>query len=59
MTACLELLDVALARRELLPQGSGVLRSMTQANCLIVLPDAQGDVAAGDWVEVMLFEGLV
>ncbi len=41
------------------PQGSGVLRSMTQANCLIVLPDAQGDVAAGDWVEVMLFEGLV
>ena len=41
------------------PQGSGVLRSMTQANCLIVLPDAQGDVAPGDWVEVMLFEGLV
>jgi molybdopterin molybdotransferase len=35
------------------PQGSGILTSMTQANCLIVVPEDQGDVSAGDlvWVE--------
>jgi molybdopterin molybdotransferase len=40
-------------------QGSGILRSMTEANCIVVLPDEQGNVAAGDVVEVLLFEGLV
>ncbi|MES2741930.1 MAG: gephyrin-like molybdotransferase Glp [Pseudomonadota bacterium] len=40
-------------------QGSGILRSMADANCMLVLPDTQGDVAAGDLVEVLLFEGLV
>ena len=40
-------------------QGSGVLSSMVQANGLIVLHHAQGNVAAGDEVEVMLFEGAV
>ncbi|TWI64555.1 molybdopterin molybdotransferase [Pseudoduganella lurida] len=40
-------------------QGSGILRSMTKANCIVVLPDEQGNVAAGDTVEVLLFEGLV
>ena len=40
-------------------QGSGVLSSMVQAHGLIVLPHAQGDVAAGDAVDVMLFDGVV
>ncbi|ALD91087.1 molybdopterin molybdotransferase MoeA [Cupriavidus gilardii] len=40
-------------------QGSGVLRSMSEANCFIVLAHEQGGVAAGDPVEVMLFEGLL
>jgi molybdopterin molybdotransferase len=38
-------------------QGSGVLSSMVQANGLIVLHHGQGHVAAGDAVDVMLFEG--
>ncbi len=40
-------------------QGSGVLSSMVQANGLIVLHHAQGNVAAGDEVDVMIFEGVV
>ena len=40
-------------------QGSGVLRSMSEANCFIVLGHEQGMVAAGDEVEVMLFDGLM
>ena len=40
-------------------QGSGILRSMSEANGLIVLGDAQGDVSAGDWVDVLPFDGLV
>ncbi|MFL6664429.1 MAG: molybdopterin molybdotransferase MoeA [Rhizobacter sp.] len=40
-------------------QGSGILRSMSQANCLVVLGHEQGDVAAGGAVEVLPFEGLV
>ena len=39
-------------------QGSGILRSMSEANCMIVLPHAQGNVNAGDPVDVVLFEGL-
>jgi molybdopterin molybdotransferase len=39
-------------------QGSGVLRSMAQANCFIVLEHERGAVAAGDPVSVQLFEGL-
>ena len=38
-------------------QGSGVLNSMVQANGLIVLKHAQGDVAVGDTVDVMMFDG--
>ena len=38
-------------------QGSGVLSSMVQANGLIVLGHAQGDVLPGDWVDVMMFDG--
>ncbi|WP_299791824.1 gephyrin-like molybdotransferase Glp [Ramlibacter sp.] len=40
-------------------QGSGVLSSMVQANGLIVLHHAQGHVAAGDAVDVMMFEGAI
>jgi molybdopterin molybdotransferase len=38
-------------------QGSGVLSSMAQANGLIVLGHAQGNVAVGDAVDVMMFDG--
>lgn len=40
-------------------QGSGVLRSMSEANCFIVLDEERGDVAPGDTVDVQLFDGLV
>ncbi len=40
-------------------QGSGVLRSMSEANCFIVLEHARGKVEAGELVSVQLFEGLV
>ena len=40
-------------------QGSGVLSSMVQANGLIVLHHAQGEVKAGDAVDVMMFEGAI
>ena len=40
-------------------QGSGVLSSMVQANGLVVLHHAQGSVAAGDEVDVMMFEGVI
>ena len=38
-------------------QGSGVLSSMVQANGLVVLHHGQAGVAAGDEVDVMMFEG--
>jgi len=40
-------------------QGSGILRSMSEANCMVVLHDEQGNVAAGDMVDVLMFEGLL
>jgi molybdopterin molybdotransferase len=40
-------------------QGSGVLSSMVQANGLIVLHHAQANVAVGDEVDVMMFEGAI
>ncbi|MGE5338894.1 MAG: gephyrin-like molybdotransferase Glp [Gemmatimonadota bacterium] len=40
-------------------QGAGILRSMSEANCLVVLNHEQGSVAAGEPVDVWLFEGLV
>ena len=36
-------------------QGSGILRSMSLANCLIVLDEVRGDVAAGESVPVQPF----
>ena len=40
-------------------QGAGILRSMSEANALVVLGHAQGSVAAGEPVDVWLFDGLV
>jgi molybdopterin molybdotransferase len=40
-------------------QGSGILRSMSEANCFIVLPETTGNLAAGDAVEVQPFDGLI
>ncbi len=40
-------------------QGSGVLRSMAEANGLMVLHHAQGSVAVGDEVDVMMFDGVI
>jgi molybdopterin molybdotransferase len=41
------------------PQGSGILRSMSLANCFIVLPEDWGDVEPGTEVEVEPFAGLM
>ena len=40
-------------------QGSGILRSMSQANGLVVLHHEQGDVQAGELVDVLPFDGLI
>lgn len=40
-------------------QGSGILRSMCDADCIIVLDHDSGSVAAGEPVRVAAFEGLL
>ena len=40
-------------------QGSGILSSMSQANCFIILPTDQGNVPAGSEVDIQLLEGLI
>ena len=40
-------------------QGSGVLSSMANANGLIVLHHTQGNVEAGDAVDVLMFDGVI
>jgi molybdopterin molybdotransferase len=40
-------------------QGSGVLRSMSEANCFIVLEHERGNIEKGDLVSVQLMEGLL
>jgi molybdopterin molybdotransferase len=40
-------------------QGSGILRSMSEANGLVVLAHEQGEVEAGGLVDVLPFDGLV
>jgi len=40
-------------------QGSGVLRSMSEANCVVVLHHDQGSVEAGDEVDCVAFDGLL
>ncbi len=45
----------ALTVRTTGAQGSGILSSMSQANCFIILPMHQGNVEAGSTVDVQLF----
>ena len=40
-------------------QGSGVLRSMAEANGLMVLHHAQGNIAVGDEIDVLMFDGAI
>jgi molybdopterin molybdotransferase len=40
-------------------QGSGILRSMSEANCFIILPTDQGNVTPGTLVDVQVMEGVV
>ncbi len=40
-------------------QGSGILSSMSRANCFIFLPDEDDQIAAGSEVTVLPFSGLV
>lgn len=39
-------------------QGSGILRSMSAANCLVVLAHERASVAVDEWVEALPFQGL-
>ncbi|WP_162041635.1 gephyrin-like molybdotransferase Glp [Undibacterium sp. YM2] len=40
-------------------QGSGILRSMSEANCMIILHHEQGNIAAGEKLSVLPFAGLI
>ena len=40
-------------------QGSGVLSSMSSANCFIVLPETGPSISVGDLVDVQPFDGLI
>ncbi|HID48876.1 MAG TPA: molybdopterin molybdenumtransferase MoeA, partial [Chromatiales bacterium] len=40
-------------------QGSGILTSMSQANCFILLPEERGDINIGDTVLVQPFDAFV
>jgi len=40
-------------------QGSGILRSMSEANCFIILSTEQGNVSAGMLVDVQVMDGIV
>ena len=51
--------DGSLAVRPTGEQGSGILKSMSDANCFIILGDKVGNVEPGTAVEVQLLEGIV
>ena len=51
--------DGTLAVKPTGEQGSGILKSMSDANCFIILGDDTGNVEAGTSVEVQLLEGIV
>lgn len=40
-------------------QSSGALSTMSEANCFIVLAHGQGDIATGEAVDIMPFDGLI
>lgn len=50
--------DGTMSVRSFGSQGSGVLRSMAEANCVVVLHHEQGPVEIGDPVDCIAFEGL-
>jgi molybdopterin molybdotransferase len=51
--------DGSLTVRPTGEQGSGILKSMSDANCFIILGDRTGNVEPGAMVEVQLLEGIV
>ena len=51
--------DGSLQVRTTGSQGSGVLSSMAEANGLIMLHHDQGNVAVGDLLDVMMFDGAI
>ena len=51
--------DGSLAVRGTGDQGSGILSSVSRANCFIILPDELGNLEAGTLVDVQPFEGLM
>jgi len=50
--------DGTLSVRPTGEQGSGILKSMSDANCFIILGDDVGNVPAGTMVDVQLLEGM-
>jgi molybdopterin molybdotransferase len=40
------------------PQGSGILSSMSQANCIVVLGHGQQTVQPGDWVNILPMDSI-
>ncbi|MGE5157163.1 MAG: molybdopterin molybdenumtransferase MoeA, partial [Gemmatimonas sp.] len=57
--AILENQDGKLVVRSTGMQGSGILRSMSRANCFVVLPEEAETVEPGALVEIQPFFGLV
>ena len=51
--------DGSLEVRPTGEQGSGILKSMSDANCFMILGDSTGNVEPGTVVEVQLMEGVV
>lgn len=51
--------DGTMSVRSVGSQGSGVLRSMSESNCIVVLHHHQESVAVGDEVDCVAFEGLI
>ncbi|MCC5808968.1 MAG: molybdopterin molybdenumtransferase MoeA [Ectothiorhodospiraceae bacterium] len=51
--------DGELVVRSTGAQGSGILRSVNEANCFIVIPHDSAAVPAGEYVEVQPFEGVM
>ena len=40
-------------------QGAGILRSISEADCFIILHHEQGNIEVNDWVDVEIFDGLL
>ena len=57
--AIMENVDGKLVVRSTGMQGSGILRSMSRANCFVVLPEEADTVEPGSLVEIQPFFGLV